>query len=81
MLSLVFRSGRRPAFPAAAFLCACGVVLSAAAPAEADPARHAYLSQALNVPDIVEVMRFVLVHLQAKEVEMGYDKIWSIGEE
>ena len=44
---------------------------------KSDPA---YLSRALNISQMVDCLRFMLKTLHQKEVEMGYDKIWSIGE-
>jgi len=40
-----------------------------------------YLSSILNVDNIMSCMAYMLSNLKAKEVEMGYDAIWSIGEE
>ncbi len=39
-----------------------------------------YLSKVLNVDEIIANIEFLLTTLKQKEVELGYDKIWSIGE-
>lgn len=39
-----------------------------------------YLATILNVEEIVENIGYMLKALQAKEVELGFEKIWSIGE-
>ncbi len=39
-----------------------------------------YLATVLNIDNIISCMGFMLNNLKAKEVQMGYDKIWSIGE-
>ncbi|MCG3165934.1 MAG: hypothetical protein POELPBGB_01709 [Bacteroidia bacterium] len=38
------------------------------------------LAKVCNVDQMVACLEYVLTNLQAKEVAMGYDKIWSIGE-
>lgn len=40
-----------------------------------------YLAEILNCDRIIDNLRFMLITLQQKEVELGFDKIWSIGEE
>ncbi len=40
-----------------------------------------YLIDILNMPSLIETLAYMLENLRLKEVEMGYDKIWSIGEE
>ena len=45
--------------------------------AKSDPS---YLSTILNIDNIISCMAYMLDNLKAKEVEMGYDEIWSIGE-
>ena len=45
--------------------------------AKSDPT---YLSNILNVDNIISCMSYMLTNLRVKEIEMGYDKIWSIGE-
>lgn len=39
-----------------------------------------YLSSILNVDNVMSCMEYMLVNLKQKEVAMGYDAIWSIGE-
>lgn len=39
-----------------------------------------YLSTILNVDNIISCMGYMLTNLKTKEIEMGYDAIWSIGE-
>lgn len=39
-----------------------------------------YLAQVLNMDKLMESIYYMLENLRLKEVEMGYDKIWSIGE-
>jgi len=39
-----------------------------------------YLSEVLNMNELMESISYMLDALRKKEVEMGYDKIWSIGE-
>jgi hypothetical protein len=39
-----------------------------------------YLVKILNVPSVVAGLEYMLVALRDKEVELGFDKIWSIGE-
>lgn len=46
--------------------------------AQSDPA---YLAEILNIEDLVATMQYMLVNLRDKEVALGFDKIWSIGEE
>ncbi len=38
------------------------------------------LAKVCNVDQMVACLEYVLTNLQAKEIAMGYDKIWSIGE-
>jgi hypothetical protein len=38
------------------------------------------LAKVCNVDQMIACLEYVLTNLQAKEVAMGYDKIWSIGE-
>ncbi len=40
-----------------------------------------YLFKILNAPELLGTLQYMLENLRLKEVEMGYDKIWSIGEE
>ena len=40
-----------------------------------------YLFNILNAPELLGTLQYMLENLRAKEVEMGYDKIWNIGEE
>lgn len=40
-----------------------------------------YLIQILNIDNIVANINFMLLNLKQKEVDLGFDKIWSIGEE
>lgn len=39
-----------------------------------------YLTQILNVPSLISGLEYMLVSLREKEVQLGFDKIWSIGE-
>ena len=39
-----------------------------------------YLSEILNIDNIISCMGYMIDNLKKKEIEMGYDKIWSIGE-
>lgn len=39
-----------------------------------------YLVEVLNIDQLIDCISFMITSLKAKEVEMGYDKIWSIGE-
>ncbi|HNP18688.1 MAG TPA: hypothetical protein PKL31_09665 [Fulvivirga sp.] len=45
--------------------------------AKSDPT---YLSNILNIDNIISCMSYMLDNLKIKEVAMGYDEIWSIGE-
>jgi hypothetical protein len=38
------------------------------------------LAKVCNIDQMIACLEYVLTNLQAKEVAMGYDKIWSIGE-
>jgi len=40
-----------------------------------------YLIGILNIDSMVETIKFMLLNLKQKEVTLGFDKIWSIGEE
>ena len=39
-----------------------------------------YLAEVLNIDQLIDCMTYMLLTLKDKEVAMGYDKIWSIGE-
>jgi hypothetical protein len=39
-----------------------------------------YLTEILSVPKMIAGLEFMLLELRKKEVELGFDKIWSIGE-
>jgi hypothetical protein len=40
-----------------------------------------YLAEILSCDRIIDNLRFMLITLQQKEVELGFEKIWAIGEE
>lgn len=40
-----------------------------------------YLAEILSCDRVIDNLRFMLVTLQQKEIELGFEKIWSIGEE
>ena len=40
-----------------------------------------YLAEILSCDRVIDNLRFMLITLQQKEIELGFEKIWSIGEE